>query len=230
MFRAGHDPQTLLYASLGAAVMGIWSATSTSAGARAAAASAGTGRSSCSSRRPRTSRSCCCRSRSRCRRSASTRWSRRCSGGGSSSGSDLHIAHPLLFGLAVPVDDRLDRHARLPARGRRSSATAPPGRSGTCSSTRSGSSAASSSRSRSSRLGAADLVGARADLGHARDPGRGRCGGAPLRRHRRLRSRSAPPTPSIGVLAGRRRARSARRARDALADVNVACASSSSAA
>jgi ABC-2 type transport system permease protein len=31
MFRVGHDPQTLLYASLGASVMGIWSATSTSA-------------------------------------------------------------------------------------------------------------------------------------------------------------------------------------------------------
>jgi ABC-2 type transport system permease protein len=31
MFRVGHDPHTLLYASLGASVMGIWSATSTSA-------------------------------------------------------------------------------------------------------------------------------------------------------------------------------------------------------
>ncbi len=31
IFRAGHDPHTLLYASLGASVMGIWSATSTSA-------------------------------------------------------------------------------------------------------------------------------------------------------------------------------------------------------
>jgi ABC-2 type transport system permease protein len=33
MFRAGHSPRPLLYASLGAAVMGIWSSTSTSAGA-----------------------------------------------------------------------------------------------------------------------------------------------------------------------------------------------------
>jgi ABC-2 type transport system permease protein len=33
MFRAGDDPKTLLYASLGAAVMGMWSATSTTAGA-----------------------------------------------------------------------------------------------------------------------------------------------------------------------------------------------------
>jgi ABC-2 type transport system permease protein len=33
MFRAGGSAQTLLYASLGASVMGIWSATSTSAGA-----------------------------------------------------------------------------------------------------------------------------------------------------------------------------------------------------
>jgi ABC-2 type transport system permease protein len=33
MFRAGDDPKPLLYASLGAAVMGIWGATSTSAGA-----------------------------------------------------------------------------------------------------------------------------------------------------------------------------------------------------
>ena len=33
MFRAGHDTHTLLYASLGAAVMGVWSSTSTSAGA-----------------------------------------------------------------------------------------------------------------------------------------------------------------------------------------------------
>jgi ABC-2 type transport system permease protein len=33
MFRAGDDPKPLLYASLGAAVMGIWSSTSTSAGA-----------------------------------------------------------------------------------------------------------------------------------------------------------------------------------------------------
>jgi ABC-2 type transport system permease protein len=33
MFRAGHDQKTLLYASLGAAVMGVWSSTSTSAGA-----------------------------------------------------------------------------------------------------------------------------------------------------------------------------------------------------
>jgi ABC-2 type transport system permease protein len=32
MFRAGSDPKTLLYASLGAAVMGMWSATSTTAG------------------------------------------------------------------------------------------------------------------------------------------------------------------------------------------------------
>ena len=31
MFRVGNDPHTLLYASLGASVMGIWSATSTSA-------------------------------------------------------------------------------------------------------------------------------------------------------------------------------------------------------
>jgi ABC-2 type transport system permease protein len=31
MFRVGHDPHTLVYASLGASVMGIWSATSTSA-------------------------------------------------------------------------------------------------------------------------------------------------------------------------------------------------------
>jgi ABC-2 type transport system permease protein len=31
MFRAGHDPHTLLYTSLGASVMGVWSATSTSA-------------------------------------------------------------------------------------------------------------------------------------------------------------------------------------------------------
>jgi ABC-2 type transport system permease protein len=31
MFRVGHDPRTLLYASLGASVMGVWSATSTSA-------------------------------------------------------------------------------------------------------------------------------------------------------------------------------------------------------
>jgi ABC-2 type transport system permease protein len=33
MFRAGDDPKPLLYASLGAAVMGIWGTTSTSAGA-----------------------------------------------------------------------------------------------------------------------------------------------------------------------------------------------------
>jgi ABC-2 type transport system permease protein len=32
MFRAGTDPKTLLYASLGSAVMGMWSATSTTAG------------------------------------------------------------------------------------------------------------------------------------------------------------------------------------------------------
>jgi ABC-2 type transport system permease protein len=32
LFRAGRDPSTLLYASLGAAVMGVWSATSTTAG------------------------------------------------------------------------------------------------------------------------------------------------------------------------------------------------------
>ncbi|MHB8643715.1 MAG: ABC transporter permease [Gaiellaceae bacterium] len=31
IFRAGHDPHTLLYASLGASVMGVWSATSTAA-------------------------------------------------------------------------------------------------------------------------------------------------------------------------------------------------------
>jgi ABC-2 type transport system permease protein len=33
MFRAGNDPKPLLYASLGAAVMGIWGTTSTAAGA-----------------------------------------------------------------------------------------------------------------------------------------------------------------------------------------------------
>src|SRR5215217_4763816 len=32
VFRAGDSPRTLLYASLGAAVMGMWSATSTTAG------------------------------------------------------------------------------------------------------------------------------------------------------------------------------------------------------
>ena len=32
VFRAGHSPRTLLYASLGSAVMGMWSATSTTAG------------------------------------------------------------------------------------------------------------------------------------------------------------------------------------------------------
>jgi ABC-type multidrug transport system permease subunit len=32
LFRAGRDPAALLYASFGAAVMGVWSATSTSAG------------------------------------------------------------------------------------------------------------------------------------------------------------------------------------------------------
>jgi ABC-2 type transport system permease protein len=32
VFRAGHSPRTLIYASLGAAVMGMWSAVSTSAG------------------------------------------------------------------------------------------------------------------------------------------------------------------------------------------------------
>ncbi len=32
MFRAGHDTKSLLYASLGAAVMGVWSSTSTTAG------------------------------------------------------------------------------------------------------------------------------------------------------------------------------------------------------
>jgi ABC-2 type transport system permease protein len=37
MFRAGHDSKTLLYASPGAAVMGVWSSTSTSAGCRHAA-------------------------------------------------------------------------------------------------------------------------------------------------------------------------------------------------
>jgi len=33
VFRAGDSPRTLVYASLGAAVMGMWSATSTTAGA-----------------------------------------------------------------------------------------------------------------------------------------------------------------------------------------------------
>ena len=32
MFRVGHDPETLVYASLGAAVMGVWTATSVTAG------------------------------------------------------------------------------------------------------------------------------------------------------------------------------------------------------
>jgi ABC-2 type transport system permease protein len=32
MFRAGHDPKTLVYASLGSAVMGVWTATSVTAG------------------------------------------------------------------------------------------------------------------------------------------------------------------------------------------------------
>ena len=32
VFRAGHSPRTLIYASLGSAVMGMWSATSTTAG------------------------------------------------------------------------------------------------------------------------------------------------------------------------------------------------------
>jgi hypothetical protein len=55
VFRGGERPRTLLYASLGRAVMGMWSATSTSA-ARRCSASAGRARSSCSSRRRRTSR------------------------------------------------------------------------------------------------------------------------------------------------------------------------------
>jgi hypothetical protein len=60
MFQAGAGGETLVYASFGAAVMGIWSATSTSA-ARRCSGSAGTGRWSSSSRRRRTSRSCSCR-------------------------------------------------------------------------------------------------------------------------------------------------------------------------
>ena len=32
VFRAGNSPRTLIYASLGAAVMGVWSSTSTTAG------------------------------------------------------------------------------------------------------------------------------------------------------------------------------------------------------
>ena len=96
--------------------MGIWSATSTPP-ARRCSASAGTGRSSCSSRARRTSRSCCCRSRSRCRRSASTSWSRRCSGAGSCSASTVPIEHPVAVRARRAGDGRLDRRARLPARG-----------------------------------------------------------------------------------------------------------------
>jgi ABC-2 type transport system permease protein len=60
VFRSGGDARPLLYASLGRAVMGIWSATSTTRLGDAARALA-RARSSCSSRRRRTSRSSCCR-------------------------------------------------------------------------------------------------------------------------------------------------------------------------
>ena len=60
VFRAGDSPRTLLYASLGAAVMGMWSATSTTAGG-AMQRERGRARSSCSSRTPTHFASSCSR-------------------------------------------------------------------------------------------------------------------------------------------------------------------------
>ena len=179
MFRRAARPETLLYASLGAAVMGIWSASAPRPAARCSG-SAGRGRSSCSSPRRRLSRSCCCRSRSRCRPSACTAWPRRCSGAGSPSASASHIVAPVRVRRRGPRHRALDRRARLPDRGRPSSATGTRGRSGTCSSTRSGSSAGSSSRSRCCRPGC------------SRSPG---CSHRPGASTRSARPRSAGPAP-----------------------------------
>jgi ABC-2 type transport system permease protein len=50
MYKAGNQPGSLLYVSLGAAVYGIWSSTLFGSGGRSSG-SAGRGRSRCSSRR-----------------------------------------------------------------------------------------------------------------------------------------------------------------------------------
>jgi hypothetical protein len=60
MFKAGAREGTLLYVSLGAGLMGIWSATLFASGARSSG-SAGRARSSWGSRRRRRSCSSCCR-------------------------------------------------------------------------------------------------------------------------------------------------------------------------
>jgi hypothetical protein len=72
-------PRTLLYASLGRAVMGMWSATSTTP-ARRCSASAGTGTLELLVATPTHFALILLPSRSRWRRSASTAWSPRCSG------------------------------------------------------------------------------------------------------------------------------------------------------
>ena len=61
VFRAGDSPRTLLYASLGAAVMGMWSATSTTAGSAMQRERWHGHARGCSSPRRRTSRSSCSR-------------------------------------------------------------------------------------------------------------------------------------------------------------------------
>ena len=61
MFRAGSAARRCSYASLGAAVMGIWSATSTSRGRRAAARALARDARAARRRAGAASRSCCCR-------------------------------------------------------------------------------------------------------------------------------------------------------------------------
>ena len=66
-------------------------------------------------------------------------WSRRSLWGRLVFGIDLHVVHPLAVRARDPGDGPLDRRCSASCSPSRSSATGRPGRSGTCSSTRSGS-------------------------------------------------------------------------------------------
>ena len=117
VFRAGDSPRTLLYASLGAAVMGMWSATSTTAGSAmqrerwqgTLEALVATPTNFAPDPAPGDDRDGDDRDLQP-RRDAAL-------GTASLFGIQLTLVHPLLFVLSIPATVLTLRRARLPVRG-----------------------------------------------------------------------------------------------------------------
>ena len=103
MYRIASDDRTLLYAAVGASVMGIWSSVSTSAQRCRCSENAGRAPSSCWSPRRCRFRWCCCRSPWRWRHRAGYSMVVTLLWGRFLFGIEVSIAHPLLFLLSLPV-------------------------------------------------------------------------------------------------------------------------------